>query len=572
MAETLANPAPTPEAAANPSSPANLIAEDASHHGRSDLAGLYLEGEDNSYLVMDAGDRLQRDVELKPGLLPRLEKHSHTLDLTRPLKIAKETITSVPTVTVGVYDYANDLVDVKRIDRAELYSLANEENLTGGGWLPRQEETADRGAVAVELTGVNNTGKAIGTFQEVTQRLEARSITNWKGLTWERGNTTERIVEDIAIKRRAPSGFGFVWMRSLVVKTTTPQGYTYLQTFSDHHLADYFEKSKEGSAEQRRPVENMRLVINKSEAARNQEQLGAREREMYRYFGAVAMPEYVPRIGVNREEERRSRSIEAAIARQTGADDSPESFADEEDRTALWLLDYSDMLVEESRLDKVAEIIDSETGKRRIKALNEAIDEYGLARVWELAVQLQNDFGVSMKKLDQPVYGLENSRSRVFEALADSFYRGRQPDPGASPTDPFADNVPALNLQLDIVDQLVGQSFTKPVGESDGEETFKKALVQIVEKQVPAKGLNALGQPYAEMKAGLEFNKKRFTAKNVRHYVKKEDRQAQQLRDVIEQPIIDMASALYAKIAGGQAISQAERIQFGRLLRRSVAD
>lgn len=558
------------------------IEADAARRGRQDLIGFQIQGGDRRYEVIDSGVKVEHRADIKSTGRPKIEKSGRVYGVYRRTKSVNETLSDVPVVTMAEYEAeTGDLVRVTKLDRRSFLAMTNSVgDLADPGarvtasWKPEDERLSDHDELPITLTGKNSRGEKASTFDELTELLEANNAPNWTGLTWQRGSVTQQIIEDAAIKRPSDNGKGYVWNRTFIVKTTDAHGKVLdVQSMQDFKFADYLKKiNQDQSNRNSRPMTNVRMYRTEAEINLEKKRLSP--------------PPPDPKLEAIKAklDEAQTQQLLEVIATETA---SFEGVISDEDRVIAWLLSYSEILPPEVAEERMFDIAAEEVSKghkktsviaKRKEVLKEAMNQYGLIPIVELALKMQQDYETSMHKLQQPVSAPSQSISWFIEPMADRLYYADHPRETrlASPRldklelgDAFGYNAASFKLQRDIVDQRVAEGFVAIADVEHGREAFEKALIQRIHQAGPTGELDAENQPAYGVKTIFNFNEDRFSSLD-QYPRTKPMKAAWARRNAFEKEMLRMGKQFYDQIMKDEIITQKQLVDYGRLLRRSV--
>lgn len=335
---------------------------------------------------------------------------------------------------------------------------------------PEEPEAAEQ--PAAHRLNLHLSGDEKDPFSALSEQLEARNIYKWDTLSWTTaitdvgtGKTTVR-TKEVVREELADQAPGITKpLRTFVVRELDEEGkqigYTVMR---DDALAEELKRvrryTKRHKADRRRDKRSEGVI-----------------RDIY-----IELPEELASDRADKPEDQAiaSQLAEAATAREEDARGALISLLSSSD---VLVRQNADMLHEyQERLEGVKK---SEEGKRRIKALEELVQRYGMEAVYLFAARLRNTFEDTARKLDLPTEFTDltspdgrkvngHSVSWVLESLADRHYYHEHPhDPltelhhGVALGDPFVHLAgthgthpqavaQALRIEHEIMDQQVG--------------------------------------------------------------------------------------------------------------------
>ncbi len=361
--------------------------------------------------------------------------------------------------------------------------------------IPRTEHLPESGHPVRRIhLDVNNSGPDV--FGSMTEQLEAEDIRNWTGLKWKSH-----------WKIPAPTGKKPHLMRTVSRNVEIVRD-TLVKETGD-------KKDENGDSRDFRPTrafvmresdEHGNIISNK--VVYVDEHFAGDFKHFRQKSG------WFTDMHIDKQEKPAPRVANDLGDRLAEAKDALE-IIDREDRMATWMLSYVDIVrgndihAEEEKLARLAEVVETAEGRRRIATLKVMISHHGPVALYKMAKSLRDDFLASASELGLStdisdttgtIKTPGNSISWAVESLADQYYYNFHRSQAGEEREDLefghtfhSHNIRAKLRQRDIVDQRVGSALMDAVMHWD-----EKPDVEGIDSKTH--------QPAYKMKRELLFN------------------------------------------------------------------
>lgn len=542
---------------------------------RTKLAGLTVENEDIRYQVID--EAVQRKVTRtvitkRVGILPKIttikEGHrarlrwAHTETSVKKVGLPRfsnegkyKTIsrreaplpnieTDIPVVTVAAYSVkSGDPVSIFEVPREKFY-----EALDGMSTVTKDGAPSIRGTWEKQPTGPHKPRVSIklpdhtpdkngGTpkiFDDLTEQLETLGITSWRSLRWTRGNITQEIVWDKAIRTHGGTDNVPYFERTFGLKTTLNGKTLPLQVLSNYQLLSTLEATKPKDTDkpgQARPITN--ITIDQELAQRDSVEETARDSE-------------------------RQEKIKKYLAEVALKDSSAEL---KRDAIAEWLLRNPELLTTEEKDIRIKQILASPVGRKRVDALFALAAKHGLDKLSRTIDELQQQFDASIKKLNILGSLTVGSVGQIAELIA-----------AHQDADPLGHTPEARSSRIEIVDEMVGRAATNKESKDDSTTPASpRTFIRLSVNNVPSDKLNEFGQSMLEPKADLKFNED-ILNRSDNPVTLSSHVTLWRRKEYFRKPVRDAARDIYDLLKENKPVPREAYIDLGRKFRRMVGE